>query len=197
EITTYKRRDRVLFVTFDTNIELHQDFTTQDEPLVSSIRKVKAGGYTRLYDAVCRVIEEKMAGLQGTDARPVIVILSDGADTASQHNLKDALEMAERYDVTIFAITTKNITGITSGTVESADDKELRRLCEESGGQLFLPSQKIDLVRAFNQVANDLRSEYVLFYTPPNQEHTGKHRSIRVKLVGADGHSYYKSGYTY
>jgi Ca-activated chloride channel family protein len=197
DIATHTRKDHVLFATFDSNVELHQDFTDSQEPLVRAIRKVKAGGYTRLYDAVYRVIEEKMANIQGTEARRVIVILSDGADTASDRSLRDAIEMAERYDVAIFGISTKNFTGITSGTVESPDDRELRRLCEETGGQLFLPSEKAELFRAFSQVASDLRAEYVLFYTPDNQERTGKRRLITVKLANAGGHLFHKRGYTY
>ena len=65
------------------------------------------------------------------------------------------------------------------------------------GGQLFLPSEKKELFKAFTQVASDLRAEYVLFYTPDNQEHTGKRRLIKVKLVDASGHLYHKQGYTY
>jgi Ca-activated chloride channel family protein len=196
-VTTYRRRDQVLFVTFDSVVELHQDFTDAQEPLIRAIRKAKAGGYTRLYDAVYRVIEEKMSNLQGSDARRIIVILSDGEDTASERSLREAIEIAQRYDVTIFGISTKNFTGITAGTVESSDDKELRRLCEETGGQLFLPSQKLELFRAFSQVAQDLRQEYVIFYTPQNQEKLSKRRSIKVKLIGANGRLHHKQGYTY
>lgn len=197
-ITTVRRRDNVLFATFDSEVELHQDFTPDEQPLIKAIKGVKAGGYTKLYDAVYRVIEEKMANIQGTDARRVILMLSDGSDTASQRNLRDAIEMAERYDVSIFGISTKNFTGITSGMVENADDKDMRRLCEETGGQLFLPSQKVELFKAFEQVAHDLRQEYIVFYTPDDQEHTGKRRSIKVKLTGgAQGHLYHKLGYVY
>ncbi|HEY6333508.1 MAG TPA: VWA domain-containing protein [Blastocatellia bacterium] len=196
-ITTFRRRDNVLFATFDSEVELHQDFTPDEQPLITAIKSVKAGGYTKLYDAIYRVIEEKMANIQGTDARRVILMLSDGADTASQRSLKDAIEMAQRYDVSIFAISTKNFTGITSGMVENADDKDMRRLCEETGGQLFLPSQKVELFRAFEQVANDLRQEYIVFYNPDDQEHTGKRRTIKVKLTGAQGHLYHKLGYVY
>jgi Ca-activated chloride channel family protein len=198
-VTTYRRRDQVLFATFDSDVELHQDFTDAQEPLIRAIRKVKAGGYTRLYDAVYRIIEEKMANLQGSDARRVILIISDGADTASDHSLKEAIDIAQRYDVTIFGISTKNFTGsgVSAGMVENSDDKELRRLCEETGGQLFLPSQKAELFRAFTQIAYDLRQEYIIHYTPENQEPTGKRRSIRVRLVGAEGTLYHKKGYVY
>ena len=196
-VTTYRRKDQVLFATFDSEVQLHQDFTDAQEPLIKAIRKVKAGGYTRMYDGIFRVIEEKMANLQGSEARRIVVILSDGEDTASEKSLKEAIEMAQRYDVTVFGISTKNFKGIDSGTVENADDKDLRRLCEETGGQLFLPSQKTELFRAFSQVAKDLRQEYVLFYTPQNQTKTGKKREIKVKLVATEGRPYHKQGYTY
>ena len=196
-ITTYRRKDQVLFATFDSDIELLQDFTDAQEPLIRSIRSVKAGGYTKLYDAIYRVIEEKMAPMQEGDTRKIILVISDGADTASEKSLKDAIEMAERYDVTIFGISTKNFTGITSGMGQDEPDKELALLCSDTGGQLFLPSQKLELFRAFGQVAQDLRQEYVVYYTPPNQDRTGKHRGIKVKLLRADGKLYHKLGYTY
>jgi Ca-activated chloride channel family protein len=196
-VTTYRKKDKVLMGSFDSAVELHQDFTDNLELLIRALRKLKAGGYTKLFDAVYRIIEEKMANIEGSDARRIIVILSDGEDTASEHTLRDAIEMAQRYDVTIFGISTKNFKGIESGMVENADDKELRKLCEETGGQVMLPSQKADLFRAFTQVAQDLRQEYVLFYTPTNQAKAGKKREIKVKLVGVDARLYHKQGYVY
>jgi Ca-activated chloride channel family protein len=196
-VTTYRRKDQLLIASFDSDVELHLDFTDSLEAISKAIRKLKAGGYTKLYDAVYRVIEEKMATTPNTDARRILVILSDGEDTASEHTLKEAIEIAQKYDVTIFGISTKNFSGTGAGTVEDADDKELRRLCEETGGQVFLPSQKIELFRAFSQVAQDLRQEYVIYYTPVNQEKTGKKREIRVKLLNKDGKLFHKQGYTY
>jgi Ca-activated chloride channel homolog len=196
-VTTHRKRDKILLTSFDSDVELHQDFTDNQQLLVEALRKLKAGGYTKLYDGVFRVIEEKMANIEGSDARRIIVVLSDGEDTASERTLKEAIEMAQRYDVTIFGISTKNFKGIDTGMVESSDDKELRRLCEDTGGQVFLPSQKTELFRSFTQVAQDLRQEYVLFYTPTNQNKAGKKREIRVKLVGADGRLYHKEGYVY
>jgi Ca-activated chloride channel homolog len=196
-VTTYRRKDQVLFATFDSDVELHQDFTDAQEPLIRAIKSVKAGGYTKLYDGVYRVIEEKMANIRDGESRRIIVVLSDGDDTASEHTLRDAIEMAQLNDVTIFGISTKNFKGIGSGMTENADDKELRRLCESTGGQIFLPSQKTELFRAFTQVAEDLRQEYVLFYKPENQSRAGKRREIKVKLISAEGRLYHKQGYTY
>jgi Ca-activated chloride channel family protein len=179
-------------------VELHQDFTDAQEPLVRAIKKVKAGGYTRMYDAVHRIIEEKMANVLDKEARRIIVILSDGADTASERSLKEAIELAQRHDVTVFGISTKNFKGIMAGTVESSDDKELRRLCESTGGQLYLPSQKRELFESFTRLSKGLRLEYVIYYRPSNQEPTGKRREIKVKLVrGVDGKLFHKQGYFY
>jgi Ca-activated chloride channel homolog len=194
-VTTFRRKDQVSFTTFDSEVALHQDFTDNQELLIKAIRKVKAGGYTRIYDAIYRIIEEKLANLTG-EARRVIVVLSDGEDTASERSLKDAIEMAQRYDVTIFGISTKNFKGTGSGLVENADDKELRRLCEETGGQIFLPSEKLELFKSFTEVAQDLRQEYVIYYRPTNQTKTDKSRQIKVKLVGAEGHLSHKQAYT-
>jgi Ca-activated chloride channel homolog len=196
-VTTYRRKDQLLIASFDSDVELHLDFTDSLETISRTLRKLKAGGYTKMYDAVYRVIEEKMATTSDKDARRILVILSDGEDTASEHTLKDAIEIAQRYDVTIFGISTKNFTGTGAGTVESSDDKDLRILCESTGGQVFLPSQKIELFRAFTRVAQDLRQEYVIYYDPSNQEKTGKKRDIKVKLVNKDGKLYHKQGYTY
>src|SRR2546423_3880484 len=184
-VTTYRRKDQVSFTTFDSDVELHQDFTDNQELLIKAIRKVKAGGYTRIYDAVYRIIEEKLANLTG-DARRIIVVLSDGEDTASEHSLRDALDMAQRYDVTIFGISTKNFKGIGSGLVETGDDKELRRLCEATGGQNFLPSGEIDLFKALTPIAPDFRQgDRILFFparegennkAPRDQLQPGRHR---------------------
>jgi Ca-activated chloride channel homolog len=196
-VTTHRKKDRILLASFDSEVMLHQDFTDNQEVLIRSLRGLKAGGYTKLYDGVYRIIEEKMSNIQNQDTRRIIVVLSDGEDTASQRSLKDAIELGQRYDVTVFGISTKNFKGVDSGMVENADDKDLRRLCEETGGQVFLPAQKLELFRSFSELAQDLRHEYVIFYTPTNQARAGKTRQIKVKLVGADAHLFHKAGYVY
>ena len=183
--------------TFDSAVELLQDFTDAQEPLIRSIRKVKAGGHTRLYDGVYRVIEEKLSAGDMLNARRVMVILSDGEDTASERSLKDAIEIAQRHDVTVFGITTRNFSGVGAGVVESSDDKELRRLCKETGGELFLPSQRRGLSEALREVAEGLSQGYIIYYAPQNQLKTGKRRSIKIRVKGAQGQASHRQGYVY
>jgi Ca-activated chloride channel family protein len=196
-VTRYRKKDQVLFATFDSDVELHQDFTDSQEPLIRAIRKVKANGYTKLYDGVYRVIEEKMASPQTSDARRVMVIISDGADTASERSLRDAIQIAQRYNVTVFGISTKNFSGIGAGAVENSDDKELRVLCEQTGGQVFMPSQKLELFSSFTRIEKDLRQEYIIYYQPTNQGRSSKSREIKVKLTRRDADLSYKRGYVH
>ncbi|MEW6209708.1 MAG: VWA domain-containing protein [Acidobacteriota bacterium] len=199
-VTTFRRKDQVLFATFDSEVVLHQDFTDDHQKLIQKIRKVKASGVTRLYDAIHRIIEEKMATLRRPEAptaRLIILVISDGADTASDYNLKEAIAIAQQNDVTIFGISTKNFSGVTAGVVEGEDDKALRQLCESTGGQIFLPSQKAALFRSFSRVKDCLRQEYVVYYTPQNQDKNGRPREIKVKLINAEGKLFHKKGYVY
>jgi Ca-activated chloride channel family protein len=196
-VTNHRRNDQVLLATFDSDVELLHDFTDAEEPLIRSIRKVKAGGYTRLYDGVYRVIEEKLSAGEILKARRVMVVLSDGEDTASQRTLKDAIDIAQRHDVTVFGISTRNFTGVGAGVVASSDDKELRQLCKETGGAFFLPSQRLGLEEALREVADALGNGYLLYYAPMNQQRTGKRRTIKINLKGAHGEAGYRQGYFY
>jgi Ca-activated chloride channel homolog len=178
--------DRALFGTFDDDVELLIDFTSNTGDLTRAIDRVKAKGDTRLFDAVYRVCEEKMAQLPA-QARPVMVVITDGADTASDRSLEEAIRIAQRMNVVVFGISTRNFSDISAGTVRGSVDKELARLCEETGGRTFLPYQRIELARAFGSIRDDLRSQYVIFYSPTNQKRDGKFRKIEVKLQGVDG----------
>jgi Ca-activated chloride channel family protein len=196
-VINHRRNDQVLLATFDSDVELLHDFTDVEEPLIRSIRKVKAGGHTRLYDGVYRVIEEKLSAGDILKARRVMVVLSDGEDTASERSLKDAIDIAQRHDVTVFGISTKNFSGVGAGVVESSDDKELRRLCNETGGEFFLPSQRQGLEEALTAVADGLGNGYLLYYAPLNQLKTRKRRSIKINMKGAQGQASYRQGYVY
>ncbi len=191
------RRDRALFVTFDSEIELHQDFTDRVDLLAKAIDKVKARGETRLYDAIYRVCEEKLFPPSGR--RRAMVVITDGEDTISERTLKDAIEIAQRTETVIFAISTKEagFFGVQAGTVERKEDKDLKRLAEETGGRAFFTAEVIELERSFSSIARELRSQYMIAYSPSNENFDGKFRTIEVRLPG---HKNYriraKRGYT-
>ena len=191
-----RKKDEALFATFDSVVTLHVDFTRDTGELTQAIDAVKANGNTRLYDAVYRICEEKMAQLPA-ESRPVIVLITDGADVGSDRSLGEAIEMAQRSNVTVFGISTRNYSDINAGTVRGSVDKELEQLCERTGGRTFLPYERIELHRAFAGISNLLRNQYVIYYRPDNQNRDGRFREIRVKLEGVDGktETRAKSGY--
>ncbi|MEW6737316.1 MAG: VWA domain-containing protein [Acidobacteriota bacterium] len=181
-----RRKDQAMLVTFDSTVEMRQDFTDDLNLLNKAITDVRASGNTAIYDAVHRVCEEKMFNVP--TPRKVIVVITDGSDTASNHTLEEAIELAQRNEVVVFGISTKGagFFGIGGGQVANEDDKELRRLCEETGGEVAFPGNYLDLERAFSNINTKSRRYYLLAYEPQDPERPG-YRKIEVKLVGRKG----------
>src|SRR5262247_2267512 len=183
------RKDRVLFATFDDEITLRQDFTDRLDLLDRAVNAVKkVGKQTALYDAVWQFCDEKMRSVSG---RRVLVIITDGEDTYSRANLKDAIDIAQRTETTIFAISTKagflsTVPGVEAGQVSDKKDRDLQTLSEETGGSAFFTGDMIALEKSFNRISKELRAQYLVTYDPTNKNYNGAFRKIDVKL--ADGH---------
>lgn len=178
-----RRKDKALLVTFDSTIAMRQDFTDDLSLLTKAMGPVKASGNTALFDAVYQVCEQKMFNVP--TPRKVLIIISDGSDTASERTLDDAIQIAQRNEVVVFGISTKGagFFGIEGGNIEGEDDKELRRLCEETGGEIAFPGNYLDLERAFSNVNTKARRYYLVAYEPDDPDRPG-YRKIEVKLVG-------------
>src|SRR5229473_1690805 len=155
------RKDRVLFATFDDQITLRQDFTDRLELLDRAVFGVKkTGEKTALYDAVWQFCDEKMRSAQG---RRALVVITDGVDTYSRADINDAIDIAQRTETTLFAISTKAgilsaVPGVESGTVKDKADRDLERLCDETGGAALFTGDMLALERAFTKVARELRT---------------------------------------
>lgn len=178
------RKDRALFATFDSEIELHQDFTNRLDLLTKAIDKVKAQGSTKMYDAIYQVCEEKMLATASVGKRRAMVIITDGEDLASERDLKNAIDIAQRSETIVYVISTKSggFFGVQGGTVDRKEDKELKKLAEDTGGRAFFTSEVIELERSFSAIARELRSQYLIAYTPTNDKYDGKYRQVEIKL---------------
>ena len=192
---TRLRKDKAAFMTFDHEVNLHQDFTDKLDDLQKAIDKVKkTGSQTALYDAVWQFTDEKMRNIPG---RRVIVLITDGDDTFSRADIEDAIDIAQRTETTIFGISTKEgflgtVPGVEAGTVKDKGDKYLTRLCEETGGEAFFTGDMLGLERAFKKISQELRSQYILTYRPANQEYDGKKRKIEVRFKDKNKQDDYK-----
>lgn len=184
------RRDRALFATFDDEINLRQDFTDKLDLLDKAVDGVKKlGNQTALFDAVWQFCDEKLRSVAG---RRVMVIVTDGEDTYSRATIRDAIEIAQRTETTIFAISTKagflsTVPGVEAGQVRDRKDRDLVTLAEETGGVAFFTGDMLSLERSFTKISKELRAQYLLTYKPLNDRYDGSFRKIEVKLAAGRG----------
>ncbi|MBX7173499.1 MAG: VWA domain-containing protein [Pyrinomonadaceae bacterium] len=189
------RKDKAAFMTFDNEVNLIQDFTDKQDLLSKAIDSIKkTGSQTALYDAIWQFTDEKLRNAPG---RRVIVVITDGDDTFSRAELNDAIDIAQRTETTIFAISTKagfagSVPGVDAGTVNDKGDKDLVRLCEETGGRAYFTGDQLALERSFSMIREELTTQYVVTYKPANQNYDGKERKIEVRLTDAQKAKDYK-----
>jgi Ca-activated chloride channel family protein len=188
---TQSRKDRVAFATFDHQITLRQDFTDKLGLLDKAVDSVgKPGNRTLFYDAVWQFCDEKMRSIPG---RRVLVVITDGDDNNySRATLRDAIDIAQRTETTVFAVSTKSglsssTPGVEMGTVLTGVDRDLQKLCEETGGSAFFTGDVLELERAFTRISKELRSTYIITYKPTNDKYDGSERHIEVKLADNRG----------
>ncbi len=173
------RQDKAIVVSFDTAAELVTDLTSNTNELENSIRQLKPGGGTALFDAIFFACRDKLMLDQPLyDFRRAMIILSDGQDDNSRYSVKQALEMAQRADTVIYTIST-NISHI-----DTEGDQTLRYLAEQTGGKAYVPTQASDLNQAFQNIANELRHQYNLFYRPSPLITDGRFHPVSIKVVG-------------
>jgi VWFA-related protein len=170
-------KDLAFVVAFDVQTQVVQDYTDNLEKLSEAIRSLLAGGVTTLYDAIYFSCREKMLIFPPPEPylRRVLIIISDGQDNQSEHTREEALAMAQRAEVTIFAIST-NATGL-----PERGDKVLRRLAEQTGGRAFFPFKASETAANFQEIARELRSQYSLAYISTNRTHDGTFRTIAIE----------------
>ena len=173
------REDKAMVVSFDTAAELVADLMDDPEKLAKSIRNLRPGGGTALYDAIYFACRDRLQQDQPRHKfRRAVIIVSDGDDNQSRVSRDQALEMAQKADVVVYAIST-NISKI-----EGDGDKVLKYLSLETGGQAFFPFKVQDLAQSFENIANELRRQYNIFYRPEPLKTDGLYHAISVKVNG-------------
>src|SRR5205823_10422846 len=138
-----------------------------------------AGGGTSLYDAVFLATTEKLTGQKG---RRVLILISDGDDNSSRLSLTETLEAAQKNEVTIYGIST-NSAAYFGSKDQDRGDKTLKRFSEETGGKPFFPFKVQDLAVSFQDIGEELRSQYRLAYIPSNNRADGTFRKIRIDVA--------------
>jgi Ca-activated chloride channel homolog len=173
--------DRAFVVGFNKESRLTQDFTDQVPLLAAGVRRLSNGGGTALYDAIYKACKEKLLREQfDHPIRKAIVILSDGEDNQSEYTRAQAIEMAERAEVIIYAISTDDSGLILRG------DKVLEDLASATGGRAFFPYKMKDITHSFAAIEDELRSQYAVSYKPSDFDADGRYRSIEITALKKD-----------
>jgi VWFA-related protein len=204
-------KDMAFLISFDVNVDLLQDYTSSAHDLRVALDKTRingGGGFgggipgigqgpiptgsiprgTLLYDAIYLAASEKLRQEVG---RKAIIILTDGEDQGSQLRIQDAIEAAQKSDVIVYVILEAD-RGATFGT----GGGDMHKVCAETGGRVIDVGNNYDkLKRAFQQISEELRTQYNITYTPTNQKRDGSFRKIEIKATNKDLKVQARKGY--
>ena len=169
------KADLAFVLAFDETWDVTQDFTGDLDKLRNGIRAIKAGGGTALWDAVYFSCRDKLMKQPANSAvRRAIIIVSDGDDNQSRVYRREAIDMAQRAEVIIYAIGTSLMDSHTKG------DDNLKALAEATGGRAFFPEKLDDVSAAFTDIQEELRSQYSISYRPDQFVANGAFRPIQI-----------------
>jgi Ca-activated chloride channel homolog len=188
--------DLAEIVSFDSRVEVLQPLTDDRSLLESAIQRLRAGGSTSLYNAVYIVLRQ-LAKIrpQGADdiRRQVIVVLSDGEDTASLVTFDQVLDLVKQSQTVIYSVGL----GLAASSPNKRSEAEfgLRQLAQETGGRLFTPKRPQELAGVYGQVASELTSQYVLGYLSNNQPQHATWRRVSVRVRRPQMQARTRAGY--
>jgi VWFA-related protein len=198
-----RKGDEALIMSFDTDVDLLSDFTDDRGQLDRAIRKTRinapmGGGMinpgpvpsshvtgTAFYDAVYLACNEKLNTEAG---RKAIVVVTDAQDEGSKVRIEEAIEAAQRTDTVIHIL-------LVADPHFGGNQGAARKMTDETGGRMIVANSEKHLAEAFDQISEELRSQYTLGYYPTNATHDGKFRKIKVEMANHDYKVLARKGY--
>jgi Ca-activated chloride channel family protein len=178
-----KKNDVIEVIDFNSQVRIPQPFTNDVGALERAIRQTKVNGSTSLYNALyvsLKGLKDERARSSEEIRRQAIVVLSDGDDTSSVIEYEDVLELAKRSETAIYAI------GLRQQESGRGKFKEaefvLRQLSQETGGRVFFPTSIAELPKIYEQISEELASQYSMAYSSKNPMRNGAWRRIDVRV---------------
>ena len=176
---------------FNDKLEIHPPqgapFTNNRDQLIRMMKELDFGYPTRLFDA----LDFGMEQLRGVDGRKVVLVFTDGEDTASKLGSGEVLDRARAEEVMVYAIGLETEMNLDGRRVRSSPDRALRRLSEETGGGHFVlrVNESDKLNETFTRVAQELHSQYILGFTPQALDGKVHKLEVRIKKPGLTARS--------
>jgi len=173
--------DQMFVVIFNENVSFGlpdgTSFTDKEGQLEAALSKIAADGMTALYDAVAAALEHLK---KGNRDKKVLIVISDGGDNASKHNLTQIMAMAARSDAIIYTI------GVYDEMEVDRNPHALHELAKATGGEAFLPRSVQEINPICTRIAHDIRNQYSIAYLPTNGKQDGTYRLIQVHAGSPD-----------
>ena len=188
--------DLAEIVDFDSRVNILQTFTNDAVELEQAIQQTSAGGSTSLYNAIYISLRElSKAPLQRADVRrEAIIVLSDGEDTSSLVTFDEVLEQAKRSETAIYSIGLQSDDSRSRVGFREADFV-LRQLAQETGGRAFFPNEADELPKIYQEISDELSSQYSVGYISGNPLRNGQWRRIVVRVDRESIEARAKQGY--
>ena len=205
-----RKKDMAFLISFGSEAELLQDFTSSPALLRSGLDQLRVnsavGGLhpgpvptandprgTILYDAVYLAATDRLKSEVG---RKVIVLITDGVDQGSRVDRDEAIAAAHRSDAVVYSIYYVDPTIYSrSGGFYRPSDSDLKRMSEETGGRVFKVDRKHSLPEIFEQLQEEMRTQYSIGYAPQNPDKDGSFRRIEIKTKNKDYKVQARRGY--
>ncbi len=189
--------DTAMVVDFNSRVNVRQAFTNDRAALEAAIRSTSAAGSTSVYNAIYISLKElKKVPTVTADAlrRHAVVLLSDGEDTSSLLSFDEVLDLARRSETAIYTIGLRGRESVQGRGFQEADFV-LRQLAQDTGGRAFFPSSVTELGRIYDQISEELASQYTLGYSSKNPRRDGQWRRIVVRVARQNAVARTKQGY--
>jgi Ca-activated chloride channel family protein len=168
--------DRAQVGAFNDKIQLSGTFTNNRDELIGALNDLYFGNPTRLNDAIATSLD----ALKGIDGRRVILVFTDGEDTSSRIGFKTVQERARDEEVMVYSIGLESEYFNGMRVVRSKPSRDLRKIADETGGGYFELVRTADLAPTFTRVAQELRSQYLIGFTPAALD--GKVHKLEVRV---------------
>jgi VWFA-related protein len=195
-----RKGDEAMIISFDLDVDLLADFTEDRSQLDRAIHRaqINAAGPvmtpgtlptgnigTDFYDALYLACHDELASEAG---RKAVVVLTDAEDNGSKVRVEEAIEAAQRTDTVVHIL-------LVYDPRYGANSSVAKKITDETGGRMIVVNSEKHLMEAFDQISEELRSQYTLGYYPTNSTHDGKFRKIKVEVSNHDDKVLARKGY--
>ena len=183
-----KDQDEAFVAQFKAEAELLRDFTRDKRDLEDGLNELFTGGGTALLDAIIATADH--AQEKGKQRKKALVVITDGVEKNSNWKEKEVIKAIQEDDVQVYLVGILDEGEEGSSLFGKSATKKAKdlliRIAEDSGGRAFFPKEASDMPEVMAQVAKDLRSQYVVSYTPTNGKKDGTYRSVKVLATPKD-----------